>query len=143
MVNKSGHIGTATETATVRAIKPWFPNAERRRLRGVDDWGDITGTPGIVWEVKGGRAARTASDMQIEAWLEETWRERNNAGADIGVLVVPRKGIGPVNAARWWAIFDKMVVRSDMAPRGRLTVVDGPVRMHLHDACQMLKDWGY
>jgi hypothetical protein len=100
-------IGTAAETAVVRYLRTaGFPHAERRALAGTHDLGDIVGTPGVCWEVKGGKAAKTASDGQVAAWLGETERERRNAGADVGVLVMARSGIGPANAGRWWAVLD-------------------------------------
>ena len=105
MVNKSGNIGTAAETAVVRVFNAnGFPHVERRRLRGNKDCGDLSGIPGVVVEVKGGNAARNASDRLIESWLDETQVETVNAGADIGVLIVARRGIGPANAGQWWAI---------------------------------------
>jgi hypothetical protein len=141
MANKSGAIGTATETAVVKVLRQYWPEAERRRLRGAEDWGDITGTPGIVWEVKGGAAARAASDAQIYNWLQETETERLNARAAIGVLVVQRKGIGAPNAGMWWAIFQSLPI---LSPYDRAeSLVEMPVRMYLSTACSMLKDWGY
>lgn len=105
MVNKSGSIGTAAETAVVRVFNAnGFPHVERRRLRGRYDMGDLTGCPGLCVEIKGGAAAKNASDAQIAAWLDETETERLNAGAYHGVLVVQRKGIGAPNAGRWWAV---------------------------------------
>lgn len=104
-MNRPKAIGTAAETAVVRYLQAnGFPHAERRAMRGTLDCGDITGTPGICWEVKGGEAARSASDGLIDQWLDETERERVNARADVGVLVVQRRGIGPANAGSWWAI---------------------------------------
>lgn len=98
-------IGTAAESAVVKALRAHgFPHAERRALAGAYDLGDITGTPGLVWEVKGGQAAKTASDGQVEKWLTETENERRNANADKGVLILARAGIGATNAHRWWAI---------------------------------------
>lgn len=105
MTARPKDIGTAAETAVVRALRQHgFPHAERRALAGAYDLGDITGTPGIVWEVKGGNAAKTASDGQVEKWLDETECERRNAGATYGVLVLQRAGIGAANAHRWWAV---------------------------------------
>ncbi len=133
MVNRSGNVGTATETAVVRVLNAHgFPTAERRRLRGRYDLGDITGCPGLVWEVKGGNAARHASDALIEQWLDETEQERDNAHAWHGVLVVARKGIGPANADRWWAI-----VR---AHHGDVSVT---VRYYLADYLTLLRMRGY
>lgn len=95
-------IGTRAESAVVAFLKVnGFPLAERRALHGGTDLGDITGTPGLVWEVKGGEAAKTASDGQIAAWLDETERERTNAGAAYGFLVVARSR---QNVRNWWAV---------------------------------------
>lgn len=105
MTARPKDIGTAAETAVVKALRQLgFPHAERRALAGAHDLGDITGTPGVVWEIKGGNAAKTASDGQVEKWLDETECERRNAGAGRGVLVIQRAGIGAANAHRWWAV---------------------------------------
>jgi hypothetical protein len=131
-------IGTAAETAVVRALRArGFPQAERRSLKGVLDEGDITGTPGLCWEVKGGDAARNASDGQISAWLAETETERLNARADVGILVVQRRRIGARNAHRWWAI-----MRANAWILGG-TKHDFPVRILLEDACTLLRKAGY
>lgn len=137
MTNKSGNIGTATETAVVRVLlRNGWPSAERRRLRGRYDCGDITGTPGICWEVKGGNMARTASDKDIEDWLAEAEVERANARADVAVLVVQRKGVGAPNAGRWWAILRHDV----MVPGSPHTF---PIRLTLDDVCAWLNVQGY
>lgn len=130
MVNKSGNIGTAAETAVCRVFNSnGFPFVERRRLRGAKDCGDLTGIPGVVVEVKGGAAAKTASDALIDRWLDETEVERVNADAHIGMLVVARKGIGAPNAGRWWAI-----------SRNQFGM---PVRYHLADYLRLLRLMGY
>lgn len=135
MTARPKDIGTAAETAVVKALRQHgFPQAERRALAGAYDLGDITGTPGIVWEVKGGNAAKTASDGQVEAWLDETERERVNADAAFGVLVLQRAGIGAANADRWWA-----VSREYVGPADR----EVTIRTTLADACLRLRSWGY
>ena len=148
MTARPRDIGTMTETAVVRAIRPWFPHAERRALTGVLDQGDITGTPGVVWEVKGGAAAAAASDGQVALWLAETERERLNAGAAIGVLVMKRKGAGVKAAGRWWAVTTvEDVCRLGVNDRFEGTllfeVAHHPVRMHLDHLCQLLARAGY
>jgi len=144
--NKSGEIGTRTATAVARYLTAnGWPYAERRTLKGSHDQGDITGTPGICWEVKGGQAAKTASDGQIAAWLDETERERVNARADIGVLVVQRAGIGAANCGRWWAIipwaqvYHLMVGPNPATPAAPLA----PMRWHLFEAVDFLRAAGY
>jgi len=102
-VARSKDIGTRGESLTVKfLIESGFPYAERRALHGSTDLGDITGTPGLVWEVKAGEAAMGASDNQVIAWLQETETERVNARADLGTLVVQRRRKNP---REWWAIF--------------------------------------
>jgi hypothetical protein len=148
MANRPKAIGTACETAVVRYLQAsGFPHAERRALRGELDAGDVTGCPGIAIEVKGGEAAKSASDAQIEAWLVETETERINASAEIGLLIMQRKAVGPKNAGRWWATLrldhvlsgDDSIRSSPSWP----TVRDIPVRMHLSDAVHLLRAAGY
>jgi len=132
-------IGTAAETAVVRALRTLgFPHAERRALAGAYDLGDITGCPGIVWEVKGGQQTRQPSDEEIADWMAETEQERVNAGADFGVLVLQRHGVGPSNAHRWWAYLRAQKVMA-VHPAGP----DFPVRVRLADACLFLRMAGY
>lgn len=104
MVNRPKQIGTKAETAVVRAAQTrGFPGAERRALRGRHDVADVLLCPGVVIEVKGGDRARKASANLVREWLEETERERVNAGAQLAFLVVQRAGVGPANAHQWHA----------------------------------------
>lgn len=146
--NKPRAIGTAAESAVVTFLRGnGWPSAERRQLRGILDAGDITGTPSIAWEVKGGEAARTASDGLIRLWLDQAETERVNARADVGVLVVVRKGVGPANAGRWHAWLDLAVAAWLSHPGGWVTpppVPDRiPVRLQLADVCALLRLRGY
>jgi hypothetical protein len=101
-MNVARRIGTSAETAVVKYLRVnGFPQAERRALHGALDQGDVTGTPGIVWEVKGGDAARYLTEGSIAMWLAQTEAERVNAGAAVGVLVVQRVGYGPLRAGMW------------------------------------------
>ena len=148
MSNVSKRRGTAAETAVVRALRTLgFPAAERRALHGTADLGDITGTPGICWEVKGGDKARTAGDALISKWLAETERERAAADADIGVLVVQRAGVGPARAHLWWAYTTSAVTARLVAAPTRLVLPDAvpvvPVRLTLADLARLLVWAGY
>lgn len=139
-------IGTAAETAVVRHLHAnGFPHAERRSLRGALDAGDITGTPGICWEVKGGDAARTASDLTISRWMQELAVEISHADADVGLLVIQRAGVGPANAGRWWAYMPAFQVADLTAPEPlpATRVYGFPVRMLLADAVTLLRAAGY
>lgn len=142
MTNRPRSIGTKAETAVCRYLADnGWPHAERRTLKGVLDQGDITGTPGICWEIKGGEAAATASDGLVSAWLEETETERINARADIGVLVMRRRGIGPLRAGDWWAVVPGAHVFPTFWEIPGLR--HAPVRLHLATACRLLLAIGY
>ncbi|MFC5187111.1 hypothetical protein [Actinomadura harenae] len=139
-MNKPKQRGTAAETAVVRYLRGHgWPSAERRALRGRDDAGDITGTPGIAWEVKGGDMARNASDNDIARWMVETEVERANARAAVGVLVVQRRGVGAPNAGRWWAV---LPANSPLL-RGGPVDHDCPVRLVLADAVTLARHAGF
>ncbi|MDN3356041.1 hypothetical protein [Actinomadura sp. DC4] len=151
-MSKSKDIGTRAETAVVRFLRAHgFPQAERRALAGVHDLGDIIGTVGICWEVKARN--RPVTDGQINAWLAETETERINSGADIGVLVVRRPGVGEANAGRWWTAMrlDQLgeIVAWSLAKTlgeqaGPFSLLDpAPVRMLLADAVQLIRTAGY
>ncbi|WFE45323.1 hypothetical protein [Verrucosispora sp. WMMD1129] len=144
MKRRPRDIGTAAETAVVKILTAnGFPQCERRALRGTHDAGDLTGTPGICWSVKGGEQARAASDLQIERWLAELATQTVNAKADAGVLVVQRRAVGEQNAHRWWAVMPAFQLAS-LAAGNEPAVPNGfPVRMLLADAITLLRAAGY
>jgi hypothetical protein len=145
MTNKPKAIGTAAESAVVRYLQAsGFPHAERRALRGELDAGDVTGCPGVCIEVKGGEAARSASDGDVTAWMKEVRAETLNADAQIGFLVMQRRAVGPKNAGRWWAVLTVDTIRILVSdPYYDATYYDQPVRMHLADAVHLLRAGGY
>ena len=137
MSRRPKDIGTWTETSVVLWLHDHgFPHAERRALYGSADRGDILVTAGIIFEVKGGKAAETASDDQIAAWLVEAEKERVNAGADLCPLILKRKGKGRVQAGSWWFI----------VPSGgwmRLPPPGIALRMTLDEGLRWLRASGY
>lgn len=157
MVNKPKNIGTAAETAVVKYLATHgFPDAERRTLKGVQDMGDITGLHRhLVVEVKGGEAAKSASDNQVIEWLRETERETIRAGAIYGILILQRRGVGAPNAGRWWAVLTAgtFVALSSSAgtwqgtAQGWVKVTYGndyaPVRVTLETVVRILRERGY
>ena len=139
-------IGTVAETAVVKYLRTHgWPSAGRRTLGGAHDLGDITGTPGVCWEIKSGKTAERASDGLIVDWLDETETERRNAGSDIGVLVTKRAGYGPDRAASWWAHLDLVTWYSLTHARRPLQVdiLSQPIRMHLSTLLPILHTAGY
>lgn len=91
-----------------------WPYAERRALAGITDKGDITGTPGIAWEVKYANGG-----IHMGPWIAELRAERVNARADHGVLVIKAKGQGAANVNRWLAVmvnwdYEELVAKSNL-----------------------------
>jgi len=155
MTNRPKAIGTAAESAVVAAARRLgFPMAERIVLHGNLDQGDVRLTPGltagVIVEVKGGTAARTASDTQILEWLLEAEKERANAGAAHALLVTQRAGYGPARAEHWWAhwrVGDLLLIREAITPdlygRDHEYANDAPVRLTLAAALAQLRAGGY
>jgi hypothetical protein len=108
-VSKSKSIGTRAETAVRNYLLSAGYNpleAHRNVLKGKDDEGDVWLRESyglIVFEVKGGKAAKDASLQQIGKWYEEAEKERNNAAGRFGFLVTQRAGVGYPRAGDWWA----------------------------------------
>lgn len=143
-MTKSGRIGTAGETGVCRFLADnGFPLAERRRLRGNVDGGDLVTVPGLVIEVKSGAAAKNASLALVDAWLFETEVERVNAGADVGVLVVQRRGYAPTRAGHWRAIVPAWALLWLMEPGAERTFDPEAVEMELRHLVKWLRCAGY
>lgn len=110
MVNKPRIKGTAAETAVVTYLRDHgWPYAERRSLNGALDRGDVTGCPGLCFEVK-----YAGFGIKMSSWLGETAAETLNSRADFGVLVVKPSGLGEARVHLWYAImaggeFDRLL----------------------------------
>lgn len=99
-MNKPGDKGRMAENGLVSYLKEnGWPYVERRRLTGANDKGDVTGTPGLCWEVKYANAG-----LRLGSWMAETALETLNAGAEFGILVVKPLSLGAKSVARWYAI---------------------------------------
>jgi len=144
-VNRPRDIGTKAESAVVRAAQTrGFPWADRKALHGRNDSADVALCPGVVIEVKGGDAARHASDLDIERWLVETALERQNANAAVGFLVVQRSAVGYLNAHRWHSYW-RLGWIGDLGPHVPLYAETNalPIRCSLADSFLMLRAAGY
>ena len=145
MTNKPKAIGTRGETGVVRVARDLgFPEARRLALSGALDNGDAILCPGIIAEVKAGKAAKTASLAQIDLWWLETEIERQNAGATIGLLVVQRAGYSPERAAYWRCFLGAPVVATLQIRKG-VFIHDHafPVEMTFAKALLLLRAYGY
>lgn len=99
MANRPKDKGTSAESMLAAHLREnGWPWAERRALNGAVDKGDITGCPGLVWEVK-----YTSGHIKMAEWIRETVQEQVNAKADHGILVVKYRGVGERNMDRWLA----------------------------------------
>lgn len=114
MVNRPKNKGTWAESQVAQYLQEnGWPYAERRALAGVTDKGDVTGCPGLVWEVKYANGG-----IRMGAWISETYVERENASADHGVLVIKPKGRGAGNVGKWLAVmltwdFETLAARAE------------------------------
>jgi hypothetical protein len=145
-MNRPKAIGTAAESAVVRYLQAnGFPGAERRALRGAADAGDIAGTIGICWSVKGGAQAEQASDLDIARWMGELETQCGHAHATVAVLVCKRRSTGPGNAGAWWAYLDAHTLTTLVDPGAGpyAEVPDPTVRVRLADAVALLRWAGY
>lgn len=104
MVNRPKQKGTAAETAVAKyLVARGFTGAERRPLHGSVDKGDVRVTRRIIAQVKAGKMAETASENQLDRWLEETTTQAINAGEDfLGILVTKAAGVSGDNAHNWY-----------------------------------------
>lgn len=142
MSNPSKNKGTLAETAIVRYLRDnGFAGAERRALHGAFDLGDVTGIGPLVIESKAYKSG--ASDGQVAKWLAETELERQNAGADYGLLVMKRVGIASHRAGEWWAVLPAWQFVSLIGKPGSAFASDAPIRLLLRDAITLLRLAGY
>jgi hypothetical protein len=144
VTNRPKAKGTAGETAVTRyAQSHGFPYAERITLSGRYDRGDVMLLPGLdlIVEVKAGKQAQYASRAQIEAWLEETDVERENAGATIGILVTQPRGVGTSRPELWntWFVRGSDIV--DCAADA--LIFNYPIAVLLEHALTMLRRAGW
>jgi hypothetical protein len=97
-MSKAKQKGTLAETAVADYLKTFWHNVERRVLSGKNDKGDIAGVPYTTIEVKNHKS------YKLSEWMEETERERTNAGSQYGILVVKPIRVGVTKVEKWWAV---------------------------------------
>jgi sugar lactone lactonase YvrE len=141
-LSKSKDIGTRAETAVRNYLLSVGYNpldAHRNVLKGTADEGDVWLRESyglIVFEVKGGKAAKEASYGQVEKWMQEAETERANANAKFGFLVTQRAGVGYPRAGEWWAYAK---VQDIVYLRTHLDVIDeSVVRLRLSDLVKLI-----
>jgi len=101
--------GRDAENAVVEYLRKQGIPAERRRLMGVADLGDISGMLGVVIEVKNEKKIRLAG------YIEELKQEVDHAdqvlhypmpkpGSHKGVVVIKKRGTS--DAGKWYAVME-------------------------------------
>lgn len=127
MVNRPKAIGTAAESAVRNyLLSCGFSALEAHRnvLKGSADEGDVwlrhpfIGL--VVFEVKAGKAAKTASHGQIGKWFDEAVKECAAAGGIRPILVTQRAGVGAPRAGEWWAYTSRAGLSRDILIRTTL-----------------------
>lgn len=95
--NTAKRKGQQTEQMWVDYLRDsGWPYAERRRLTGKHDRGDIAGCPGVTVEVKSG------AKISLGEWMAELEREMANDETEVGYLTIrPRNRPNP---ADWWCV---------------------------------------
>jgi hypothetical protein len=84
--------GRATENQAVEwLIENGFPYAERRRLAGSEDLGDVSGIPGVTIEIK------SAAEWKPVQWLKETRVEQMNNGDEMSFCMARPKATNNVD----------------------------------------------
>lgn len=105
--------GRETENDCATFLQQWWPDAERKRLKGNKDEGDITGIGYRVIEVKSG------GTLAIPQWMRELRAERENLRERLYGNIYDAQGLshvslppgivavrpsGKPNPEDWWAI---------------------------------------
>lgn len=88
--------GRNAENLFVEFLRGWFPLAERRRLNGSYDRGDVSGVPDTVIEVKSG------SKIDLPGWLRELEVEMANDDAEFGCVAIKPRGV--TDGARFYCV---------------------------------------
>lgn len=103
--------GRETENLAVDYLRDnGVTHAERRRLNGSFDQGDVTGWPGVCVEVKSGAA------LNPQQWLRELAAEMANSHSSTGfVMVRPRSKPDPGD---WFAVVPMPVLMALYADAG-------------------------
>lgn len=119
---KNKAAGTRAETQVVDYLKVFWPGAERRRLSGANDKGDISGvgdpvTGRTVIEVK------NEKKLNFSSYLKEVEVEMENDKARFGVAIARRRGTTDV--ARWYAV---MTVSNWVAMRTEIEALEAKVK---------------
>ena len=103
MANPSKQKGTKAETAVVRYLGQLGIEARRNVLHGSADEGDIMAEIAgcdVCIEVKNRKR------IELAKWMGEMVRERNNARAGSGMLVVKPEGVGLEKVGKWFVCME-------------------------------------
>lgn len=137
--------GHDAERAVARYLQTHgWPHAERAIRTAytsnghtIPDPGDITGTPGLVWQVK------DHAHEKITDWLIETEQQRADASADYGILIQRRRG--KADPGHWWAwtTIRTLVQIHEDGGASYSEQCDAPVRLQLQHIVPLLWRAGY
>lgn len=143
--NKAKERGTAVEVKVRDYLREELdqPGIDRQPPRGNRDCGDLSGLVAhgfsAVVEVK---AHRTVTRKALAEFRRQTLAERDNAGADAGILVVWRYNHPAADAIAYVTLRDLARVATVMrVNEGFLEEADGSwVQMTLGELCALIDD---
>ena len=121
-MSKAKQKGPSAESAFVKdpRVLESFPMVERRALSGVNDMGDVSGAPGLVFEIKNHKT------YKFPEWIKETEVERINAKADFGITIVKPNGVGLNSVSNWWAVMPVGAMLDLLREAGYGDSIDNP-----------------
>lgn len=133
-MNRPGDHGREAENLTVKYLSEnGWPYAERRRLTGARDKGDLTGSPGLMWEVK---YLGKGKSPRLSAWMKQVDVQSVHANADFGILVVKPFGFGEKTAGKFWAAMRQGAYR-ELFNRACGAGWDKPVVLYTHSNARL------
>lgn len=95
--------GANAENEVVKYLRGnGFPYAERRLTGSDDPYGDVTGIPGVVIEVK------NHATLDLGTWVAQLEDELHHTKADVGAVIHKRKG--RTNVGEWYATLPAAVL---------------------------------
>ena len=94
MANKNKRKGSAFESQVARYLAEALDDdgIERRTLQGVNDRGDIAGVK--INDKRAVVECKAEKALRVSEYLREAETERKNDGAEFGVVVSKRRGVG-------------------------------------------------
>lgn len=119
MANPSGDKGYRGEFPVLDYLRRrGYRHAYRLRTQGVNDKGDIGNIDDVVIEIK------NRAIYDFPGWVREMRKEKANAKAETGAVVIKPKGVGETRVAEWWVVltledYTSLLIKAGYGPHER------------------------